>query len=63
MTIDIFIITVAIIGVLSYVYNRGLEEMKKNTKQWQRELYANIEREKRREDEEDRNYKDKDNEH
>jgi len=62
MTIDIFIITVAIIGVLSYVYNRGLEEMKKNTKQWQRELYANIEREKRREDEEDRNYKDKDNE-
>jgi len=62
MTIDIFIITVAIIGILSYVYNRGLEEMKKNTKQWQRELYANIEREKRREDEEDRNYKDKDNE-
>ena len=62
MTIDIFLITVAIIGVLSYVYNRGLEEMKKNTKQWQRELYANIEREKRREDEEDRNYKDKDNE-
>jgi len=62
MTIDIFIITVAIIVVLSYVYNRGLEEMKKNTKQWQRELYANIEREKRREDEEDRNYKDKDNE-
>lgn len=62
MTIDIFIIMVAIIGILSYVYNRGLEEMKKNTKQWQRELYANIEREKRREDEEDRNYKDKDNE-
>ena len=62
MTIDIFIITVAIIGILSYVYNRGLEEMKKNTKQWQRELYANIEREKRREDEEDRKHKDKDNE-
>ena len=62
MTIDIFIITVAIIGIVSYVYNRGLEEQQKQTELWQRELYANIEREKRREDEEDRKHKDKDNE-
>jgi len=62
MTIDIFIITVAIIGIVSYVYNRGLEEQQKQTELWQRELIALIEREQRREDEEDRNYKDKDNE-
>ena len=63
MTIDITIITAAIVGIVSYIYNKGLEEMTNNTKQWQRELYANIEREKRREDEEDRKHKDKDNEH
>ena len=62
MTIDIFIITVAIIGIVSYVYNRGLEEQQKQTELWQRELIALIEREQRREDEEDRKYKDKDNE-
>jgi len=62
MTIDIFIITVAIIGILSYLYNRGLEEQQKQTELWQRELIALIEREQRREDEEDRKYKDKDNE-
>ena len=62
MTIDIFLITVAIIGIVSYVYNRGLEEQQKQTELWQRELIALIEREQRREDEEDRNYKDKDNE-
>ena len=62
MTIDIFLITVAIIGILSYLYNRGLEEQTKQTELWQRELIALIEREQRREDEEDRKYKDKDNE-
>ena len=62
MTIDIIIILAAIIGVLSYFYNRGLEEMYQNTEQWQRELNALIEREKHREDEEDRQYQDKDNE-
>ena len=62
MTIDILLITVAIIGIVSYVYNRGLEEQRKQTELWQRELIALIEREQRREDEEDRNYKDKDNE-
>ena len=62
MTIDITIWTLAIIGIVSYLYNRGLEEQAKQTELWQRELYANIEREKRREDEEDRKYKDKDNE-
>ena len=62
MTIDIILITVAIIGIVSYVYNRGLEEQQKQTELWQRELIALIEREQRREDEEDRNYKDKDNE-
>ena len=62
MTIDILLITVAIIGIVSYVYNRGLEEQQKQTELWQRELIALIEREQRREDEEDRKYKDKDNE-
>ena len=62
MTIDILLITVAIIGILSYLYNRGLEEQQKQTELWQRELIALIEREQRREDEEDRKYKDKDNE-
>ena len=62
MTIDITIWTLAIIGIVSYLYNRGLEEQTKQTELWQRELYANIEREKRREDEEDRKHKDKDNE-
>ena len=62
MTIDIFLITVAIIGIVSYVYNRGLEEQQKQTELWQRELIALIEREQRREDEEDRKHKDKDNE-
>ena len=36
--------------------------MYQNTEQWQRELNALIEREKHREDEEDRQYQDKDNE-
>ena len=62
MTIDILLITVAIIGIVSYLYNRGLEEQQKQTELWQRELIALIEREQRREDEEDRKYKDKDNE-
>ena len=62
MTIDITIWTLAIIGIVSYLYNRGLEEQQKQTELWQRELIALIEREQRREDEEDRNYKDKDNE-
>ena len=62
MTIDITIWTLAIIGIVSYVYNRGLEEQQKQTELWQRELIALIEREQRREDEEDRKYKDKDNE-
>jgi len=39
-----------------------LREQANNTEQWQRELNALIEREKRKEDEEDRRYKDKDNE-
>ena len=62
MTIDIILITVAIIGIVSYLYNRGLEEQIKQTELWQRELIALIEREQRREDEEDRKHKDKDNE-
>ena len=62
MTIDITIWTLAIIGIMSYLYNRGLEEQQKQTELWQRELIALIEREQRREDEEDRKYKDKDNE-
>ena len=62
MTIDITIWTLAIIGIVSYLYNRGLEEQQKQTELWQRELIALIEREQRREDEEDRKYKDKDNE-
>ena len=62
MTIDIILITTAIIGIVSYLYNRGLEEQRKQTELWQRELIALIEREQRREDEEDRKYKDKDNE-
>ena len=63
MTIDITIITAAIVGIVSYIYNKGLEEMINNTKQWQREVDAFNSREQRKEDEEDRNYKDKDNEH
>jgi hypothetical protein len=63
MTIDITIITVAIIGIVSYIYNRGLEEMTNNTKQWQREVDAFNKREQHKEDEEDRNYKEQDNEH
>ena len=63
MTIDITIITAAIVGIVSYIYNKGLEEMINNTKQWQREVDAFNLREQRKEDEEDRNYKDKDNEH
>jgi hypothetical protein len=63
MTIDITIITAAIVGIVSYIYNKGLEEMINNTKQWQREVDAFNQREQRKEDEEDRNYKDKDNEH
>jgi hypothetical protein len=62
MTIDITIITAAIVGIVSYIYNKGLEEMINNTKQWQREVDAFNLREQRKEDEEDRNYKDKDNE-
>lgn len=49
-------------AVVSYCFNRGLEEQEKQTELWQRELNALIEREKRKEDEEDRRYKDKDNE-
>jgi hypothetical protein len=60
--IDITIITAAIVGIVSYIYNKGLEEMINNTKQWQREVDAFNQREQRKEDEEDRNYKDKDNE-
>ena len=63
MTIDITIITAAIVGIVSYIYNKGLEEMINNTKQWQREVDAFNLREQRKEDEEDRNYKDNDNEH
>ena len=63
MTIDITILTAAIVGIVSYIYNKGLEEMINNTKQWQREVDAFNQREQRKEDEEDRNYKDKDNEH
>jgi hypothetical protein len=62
MTIDITIITAAIVGIVSYIYNKGLEEMINNTKQWQREVDAFNLREQRKEDEEDRNYKDNDNE-
>jgi hypothetical protein len=62
MTIDITIITAAIVGIVSYIYNKGLEEMINNTKQWQREVDAFNQREQRKEDEEDRNYKDNDNE-
>jgi hypothetical protein len=62
MTIDITIITAAIVGIVSYIYNKGLEEMINNTKQWQREVDAFNLREQRKEDEEDRNYKDSDNE-
>jgi hypothetical protein len=62
MTIDITIITAAIVGIVSYIYNKGLEEMINNTKQWQREVDAFNKREQRKEDEEDRNYKDNDNE-
>lgn len=51
-----------IAGAISYFYNVGLREQANNTEQWQRELNALIEREKRKEDEEDRRYKDKDNE-
>jgi hypothetical protein len=60
--IDITITTAAIVGIVSYIYNKGLEEMINNTKQWQREVDAFNQREQRKEDEEDRNYKDKDNE-
>jgi hypothetical protein len=62
MTIDITIITAAIVGIVSYIYNKGLEEMINNTKQWQREVDAFNQREQHKEDEEDRNYKDNDNE-
>ena len=62
MTIDITIITAAIVGIVSYIYNKGLEEMINNTTQWKREVDAFNQREQRKEDEEDRNYKDKDNE-
>ena len=62
MTIDITIITAAIVGIVSYIYNKGLEEMINNTKQWQREVDAFNQREQRKEDEEDRNYKDNNNE-
>lgn len=51
-----------LIAAVSYLYNRGLEEQEKQTELWQREMNALIEREKRKEDEEDRRYKDKDNE-
>lgn len=60
--IDITIITVAIVGIISYIYNKGLEEMINNTKQWQREVDAFNLREQRKEDEEDRHYKDSNNE-
>jgi hypothetical protein len=62
MTIDITIWTVAIIGIVSYIYNKGLEEMTNNTKQWQREVDAFNKREQHKEDEEDRNHKDQNNE-
>ena len=61
--IDITITTAAIVGIVSYIYNKGLEEMINNTKQWQREVDAFNQREQRKEDEEDRKHKDKDNEH
>ena len=48
---------------VSYLYGKGLEQQERQTKLWQRELHALIKREQRREDEEDRKYKDKDNEH
>lgn len=51
-----------LIAAVSYLYNRGLEEQEKQSELWQREMNALIEREKRKEDEEDRRYKDKDNE-
>ena len=60
--IDITILTTAIVGAISYFYNKGLEERERLTEQWLRELHASIEREKRREDEEDRRYEEKDNE-
>lgn len=60
--IDITITTVAIVGIISYIYNKGLEEMINNTKQWQREVDAFNLREQRKEDEEDRHYKDQNNE-
>jgi predicted secreted protein len=47
---------------VSYLYEKGLEQQERQTKLWQRELHALIKREQRREDEEDRKYKDKDNE-
>ena len=53
---------ISLIGILSYVYNRGLEEQQKQTEQWRRELNALIQREIRREDEEDRSYQEQDNE-
>ena len=56
------IATALLVAAVSYLYNRGLEEQNKQTELWQRELIALIEREQRREDEEDRKYKDKDNE-
>ena len=60
--IDITITTAMIAGAISYFYNVGLREQANNTEQWQRELNALIEGEKGKEDEEDRRYKDKDNE-
>ena len=47
---------------VSYLYEKGLEQQERQTELWQRELDALIKREQRREDEEDRKYKDKDNE-
>ena len=44
------------------MYHRGLEEQRKQTEQWRRELNALIQREIRREDEEDRSYQEQDNE-
>ena len=56
------IATALVVAAVSYLYNRGLEEQNKQTELWQRELDALIQREIRKEDEEDRSYKDKDNE-
>ena len=56
------IATALVVAAVSYLYNRGLEEQNKQTELWQREIDALIQREIRKEDEEDRSYKEEDNE-